>query len=42
MDVNDYNKFSMENSPYLTDPQFSEYKEQYEEVLEENEGLYIK
>lgn len=42
MDVNALNEYSMENSPYLTDPQYKEYKDKYIKVLEENNGKYIK
>ena len=42
LDVNDYNKFSMENSPYLTDPELKKYKDPYLKILEENDGKYIK
>lgn len=42
LDVNDYNKFSMEDSPYMTDPELKKYKDPYLKVLEENDGKYIK
>ncbi len=42
MDVNALNEYSMENSPYLTDPQYKEYRDKYIKALEENNGKYIK
>lgn len=42
LDVNDYNKFSMEDSPYMTDPELKKYKDPYLKVLEANDSKYIK